>query len=80
MGSALVGACSPAFNPGAVEPLSESEEIERLERQTEPLHAAIEIDPWEGLQIYVYGGIEQAQAKYFDVLGLWKSRFRHLNL
>jgi hypothetical protein len=34
MGSALVGACSLAFSPGAAEPLSDSEKIERLERQT----------------------------------------------
>jgi hypothetical protein len=34
MGSALVGACSLAFSPAAAEPLSDSEKIERLERQT----------------------------------------------
>src|ERR1700722_17869997 len=35
MGSALVGACSLAFSPAVAEPLSDSEKIERLERQTE---------------------------------------------
>src|ERR1700721_907782 len=35
MGSALVGACCVAFSPAAAEPLSDSEKIERLERQTE---------------------------------------------
>jgi hypothetical protein len=34
VGSALVGACSLAFSPAAAEPLSDSEKIERLERQT----------------------------------------------
>jgi Tfp pilus assembly protein PilN len=34
MGSALVGACSLAFSPAVAEPLSDSEKIERLERQT----------------------------------------------
>jgi hypothetical protein len=37
MGSALVGACSLAFSPAVAEPLSDSEKIERLERQTELL-------------------------------------------
>src|SRR3984957_11738611 len=37
MGSALVGACCVAFSPAAAEPLSDSEKIERLERQTELL-------------------------------------------
>src|SRR5258706_7786879 len=36
-GGALVGACSLAFSPAAAEPLSDSEKIERLERQTEVL-------------------------------------------
>jgi hypothetical protein len=38
MGSALVGACSLGFSPAAAEPLSASEKIERLGRQTEFLH------------------------------------------
>jgi hypothetical protein len=25
--------------------------------------------PWEGLDVYAYGGIEQAEAKFFDALG-----------
>src|ERR1700727_1967575 len=37
MGSAIVGACSLAFSPALAEPLSDSEKIERLERQTELL-------------------------------------------
>jgi hypothetical protein len=36
-GGALVGACFLAFSPAAAEPLSDSEKIERLERQTELL-------------------------------------------
>src|ERR1700722_191062 len=35
MGSAFVGACSLAFSPAVADPLSDSEKIERLERQTE---------------------------------------------
>src|ERR1700741_270925 len=35
MGSALVGVCFLAFSPAVAEPLSDSEKIERLERQTE---------------------------------------------
>src|SRR3984893_14717487 len=35
MGSAIVGACCVAFTPAVGEPLSDSEKIERLERQTE---------------------------------------------
>jgi hypothetical protein len=34
MGSALVGSCSPAFSPAGALPFSDSEEIERLQRQT----------------------------------------------
>ena len=37
MGSALVGTCCLAFSPAVAEPLSDSEKIERLERQTELL-------------------------------------------
>jgi hypothetical protein len=37
VGSALIGACSLAFSPAVAEPLSDSEKIERLERQTELL-------------------------------------------
>ena len=29
----------------------------------------IEADPWAGLQLYAYGGIEQAQANYFGAFG-----------
>jgi hypothetical protein len=37
MGSALVGTCCLAFSPAIAKPLSDSEKIERLERQTELL-------------------------------------------
>ena len=37
MGGALIGACLLAFRPAAAEQLSDSEKIERLERQAELL-------------------------------------------
>jgi hypothetical protein len=41
MGSALVGVCSLAFSAAAAEPLSDSEKIARLERQTELLQSQL---------------------------------------
>jgi hypothetical protein len=43
IGSALLGACSLAFSPAAAEPLSDSEKIGRLERQTELLQRQLKV-------------------------------------